>query len=47
MTIDSVDRLHQALDASRIARDCVLKVLRVNAGGKPIYLNVHPGEAGA
>ena len=47
VTIDSVDRLHQALDASRIARDCVLKVLRGNAGGKPIYLNVRPGEAGA
>jgi S1-C subfamily serine protease len=46
VTIDSVDRLHQTLDASRIARDCVLKVLRANGSGQPFYLNVRPGEAG-
>ena len=40
-----VDRLPDA-GPSRIARDCVLKVLRGNAGGKPIYLTVRPGEAG-
>jgi S1-C subfamily serine protease len=45
ITIDSVDRLHQALDASRVNRDCVLKVLRGQAGGaQPLYLVVRPGE---
>ena len=46
--IDSVDRLHQTLDASRVHKDCVLKVLRGSAGGAPLYLTVRPGEqAGA
>ena len=27
--------------------DCVLKVLRGNATGQPIYFTVRPGEAGA
>jgi len=40
--IESVDRLHQALDASRINRDCVLKLLRGNATGQPMYLTVRP-----
>jgi S1-C subfamily serine protease len=45
LTIDSVDRLHQALDASRIQRDCVLKVLRgVRGGGAPLYIGVRPSE---
>jgi len=47
LDIDSVDRLHQALDASRIQRDCVLKVLRGNGTGRPLYLNVRPLEAAA
>ena len=45
--VDSVDRLHQALDASRVHRDCVLKVLRPGAGGQPLYLTVRPVEHGA
>ena len=48
VTIDSVDRLHQTLDASRVHRDCVLKVLRggaVSAGGKPLYMTVRPRES--
>jgi S1-C subfamily serine protease len=45
--IDSVDRLHQTLDASRIGRACVLKVLRGGVGGQPLYLTVRPGEAHA
>lgn len=40
--IESVDRLHQALDSSRVNRDCVLKLLRGNAGGQPLYLTVRP-----
>jgi S1-C subfamily serine protease len=40
VTIDSVDRLHQTLDASRVHRDCVLKLLR----GKPLYVTVQPSD---
>jgi S1-C subfamily serine protease len=43
VVIDSVDRLHQTLDASRVNRDCVLKVLRGNGSGQPLYLTVRPG----
>jgi hypothetical protein len=46
-TIDSVDRLHQTLDASRINRDCVLKVLRGNGAGQPLYFMVRPSETAA
>jgi S1-C subfamily serine protease len=42
--IDSVDRLHQTLDASRVHKDCVLKVLRGQSGGQPLYLTVRPSE---
>src|SRR3954469_4329718 len=45
VTIDSVDRLHQTLDASRVHRDCVLKVLRGNATGQPVYFTVRPTES--
>jgi S1-C subfamily serine protease len=45
VTVDSVDRMHQLLDASRIARDCVLKVLRKTNSGLPLYITVCPGEA--
>jgi S1-C subfamily serine protease len=44
VAVDSVDRLHQALDATRVQRDCVVKVLRGKAGGQPIYLTVRPTE---
>jgi S1-C subfamily serine protease len=46
LAIDSVDKLHQSLDASRVHKDCVLKVLRRHAGGGgPMYLTVRPAEA--
>jgi len=44
ITVDSVDRLHQALDASRVHQDCVLKVLRGSAAGQPMYFSVRPSE---
>jgi len=47
VTIDSVDRLHQTLDASRIQRDCVIKLLRGNGSTGPLYITVRPGEQGA
>ena len=43
-TVDSVDRLHQTLDATRVHKECVLKVLRGKAGGQPLYLTVRPLE---
>jgi S1-C subfamily serine protease len=42
--IDSVDRLHQTLDASRIQRDCVVKLLRGSLSPQPMYVAVRPGE---
>jgi S1-C subfamily serine protease len=45
VVIDSVDRLHQTLDASRVHHDCVLKVLRGNATGQPVYFTVRPSES--
>ena len=42
--IDSVDRLHQTLDASRIQRDCALKLLRGTLSPQPRYLSVRPTE---
>ena len=42
--IDSVDRLHQTLDASRIQRDCTLKLLRGTTSPQPLYLTVRPSE---
>jgi S1-C subfamily serine protease len=47
VAIDSVDRLHQTLDASKVYRDCVLKVLRGNATAQPLYLSVRPSESAA
>ena len=44
VVIDSIDRLHQTLDASRVHRECVMKVLRGGAGREPLYLSVRPGE---
>jgi hypothetical protein len=47
VAIDSVDRLHQTLDAGRIQRDGMLKLLRAGGGGASaglLYLNVHLGE---
>jgi S1-C subfamily serine protease len=42
--IDSVDRLHQTLDASRIQRDCALKLLRGTLSPQPLYLRLRPTE---
>ena len=47
VAIDSVDRLHQTLDASRVQRDCVLKVLRGNATNQPLFFTVRPSESAA
>ncbi len=44
VAIDSVDRLHQTLDASRIQRDCTLKLLRGTLSPQPVYLSIRPVE---
>lgn len=44
MTIDSVDRLHQLLDASHVFRDCVLKLIRGTTSPQPFYVTVRPVE---
>ena len=44
VTIASVDALHQALDASRVNRDCVLKLIRGVRSPVPLYLTVRPAE---
>ncbi len=41
--VDSVDRLHQRLDGSRIGRQCMLRVLR---GAALLYLAVTPVQRG-
>jgi S1-C subfamily serine protease len=47
VVIDSVDRLHQTLDASRIQRDCALKLLRGTLSPQPMYRVLRPVERGA
>ncbi len=42
--IASVDALHQTLDASRVNRDCVLKLIRGVRTPAPMYLTVRPQE---
>ncbi len=44
VAIASVDALHQTLDASRVNRDCVLKVIRGVRAPAPVYLTVRPAE---
>lgn len=44
VVIDSVDRLHQTLDGSRVRRNCVLKVLRGSLSPVPLYLGFFAGE---
>ena len=44
VAIASVDALHQTLDASRVNRDCVLKVIRGVRTPVPMYLTVRPLE---
>jgi S1-C subfamily serine protease len=45
--IASVDQLHQALDASRIQHDGVVKLLRGALSPQPLYLSVRPVERSA
>jgi S1-C subfamily serine protease len=47
LAIESVDRLHQTLDGTRIQRDMVLKLLRGTRSPQPLYLGVRPAERGA
>jgi len=42
--IDSVDKLHQTLDAGRIQRECMIKLLRGTLSPQPMYLGVRPVE---
>jgi S1-C subfamily serine protease len=42
--IDSVDRLHQTLDATRIQRDCAVKLLRGTLSPQPLYVQLRPVE---
>jgi S1-C subfamily serine protease len=44
VAIDSVDRLHQTLDASRIAHDSVIRLLRGDRSPAQLYLPVRPIE---
>ncbi len=44
VAIPTVDALHQTLDASRVNRDCVLKVIRGVRSPVPMYLTVRPVE---
>lgn len=44
LAIASVDALHQALDASRVNRDCVIKLIRGVRTPAPVYLTVRPAE---
>ena len=44
VAIASVDALHQALDASRVNRDCVLKVILGVRTPAPMYFMVRPAE---
>ena len=44
VAIASVDALHQALDSTRVNRDCVLKVLRGVRTPAPLYFTVRPAE---
>ena len=45
--VDSVDRLHQLLDAGRIQRDVALKLLRGTVSPRPLFLVVRPVERSA
>ena len=47
VVIDSVERLHQTLDASCVYKDCVFKMLRGTSGAASLYLGVRPGEQAA
>ena len=44
VAIASVDALHQALDGSRVNRDCVMKLIRGTRTPAPVYVTVRPLE---
>jgi len=44
VVIDSVDKLHQTLDATRIQRNSMIKLLRGTLSPQPLYLSVRPIE---
>lgn len=44
IAVESVDRLHQLLDAGRIQRDVALKLLRGTVSPQPLFLVVRPVE---
>jgi S1-C subfamily serine protease len=44
ITIDSVDRLHQTLDASRIHRDCPAKLIRGSRSPQPMFVSLRPAD---
>ena len=45
--IATVDKLHQTLDASRIQRECMIKLLRGTLSPQPMYFSVRPIERAA
>ncbi len=47
IAIDSIDKLHQTLDASRIQRDSMVKLVRGAIAPEIKYLNVRPTERAA
>ena len=47
VAVDSVDRLHQLLDAGRIQREVALKLLRGTVSPRPVFLIVRPVERNA
>jgi S1-C subfamily serine protease len=47
VAVDSVDRLHQLLDAGRIQHDVALKLLRGTLSPQPLFLVVRPVERSA
>ena len=47
VAIESVDALHQALDSTRIQRDCVMKILRGARSADVSYLTLRPSERSA
>lgn len=47
VSIDSVDRMHQTLDSTRLHRDCAIKLLRGTRSPQPLVLIVRPTERAA
>jgi len=47
LPVPSVDALHQALDATRVARDCTVRILRGARSPRPVEVTVRPVERSA